>query len=46
MALNMDVYMKNQKALEYATYLGFLIVGAYVKDEEEGEICYRLSWSK
>lgn len=46
MALNMDVHMKNQKALKYATYLGFLIVGAYVRDEEEGEVCYRLSWSK
>ena len=46
MALNMDVHMKNKTALKYATYLGFLIVGAYVRDEEEGEICYRLSWSK
>ena len=46
MALNMDVHMKNKKALKYATYLGFLIVGAYVGDEDEGEISYRLSWNK
>lgn len=43
MSLNMDIYMKNRNALKYATYHGFLIVDAYMKDEE---ICYRLSWSR
>lgn len=45
MSLNMEIYKKNRKALSYATYLGFLIVGANMK-EENGEICYRLSWSR
>ncbi len=45
MGLNMEIYKKNRKALDYATYLGFLIVGANVK-EDNGEICYRLSWSR
>ena len=45
MSLNMENYKKNRKALSYATYLGFLIVGANMK-EENGEICYRLSWSR
>ncbi len=45
MGLNMEIYKKNRKALDYATYLGFIIVSAYVKEENE-EICYRLSWSR
>ncbi len=45
MGLNMEIYKKNRKALDYATYLGFLIVGANIK-EDNGEICYRLSWSR
>ncbi len=45
MGLNMEIYKKNRKALDYATYLGFLIVAAYIKEEND-EICYRLSWSR
>ncbi len=45
MGLNMEIYKKNRKALDYATYLGFIIVSANVKEEND-EICYKLSWSR
>lgn len=43
--LNMNIYMKNRRALDFASYHKFLIDGA-VKDPLNNEIQYTMIWTE